>query len=173
MNFEEKVAYYFKHITTFHLEYLIPLYFKYVGSVTKFELLDMCIRMKWYAGVIECLKCLQPTIPPAKLVDIIELLVIHDQSIWIELCIRIKLIDIDQFEPCILFYGTPTLYKIYCKYTSNTNIDKNHIKIVQENVEKVKFILSYLTTTKKEKEYYQLVEMKCKNLHNYLVKRIN
>lgn len=171
MDLSSTIITYFQKIVTYRLEYLIPLYFKYVPQETKHKLLDTCIKLKWYAGVVECFKHLQQTIPPAKLVDIIDLFVIENQVVWIELCIRIKLIDVSVFEPIILFYGSVQLYNIYCKYTTRDTL--THYKIVNENVERIHFILHYLTTTSKEKEYYRLVETRCKELHYYLVKQIN
>lgn len=170
MMFEQNVYYYFTQITTLHAEYLIPTYFKYVTTETKHKLLNFCIKNKWYAGIVECIKHIE--IPPSKMVDIVDLFILDDKIKWIDLCIQLKVIDITSIEPILLFYGTPRMYEMYCKHIHQPN-KNTHLHIVNENIDKVKFILSYLATNNKDKEYYTSIEKRCKELQLYLLKHIN
>jgi hypothetical protein len=161
------------YLTQFQLSSLIPVYFSYISAESKIYFLDMCITNKWYDGVLECIKEIFSVLPPAKQTDIIDLFIVNDQIECVYTCLEESIFYAELIETVVLFYGSVDMYTMYFLYMKfSTKMYKNHYKIVNENVNKCAYILSCLATNKGDILYYTFVQTRCKELKEYLFKKI-
>jgi len=171
------------YLKTFQIHSLIPVYLYYASNQYKLDCLDLCIHTKWYAGIVSCIITLQShhqfslLCSPSKQIDILDLLIMDDQVECVRKCLETSVFDIHTIESIILFYSSIPMYKMAIEYivTSQSTpkiVYKKHYSIVQDNIERVAYILRCLVTTKKEKVYYSIIQSRCIDLGNYLFKQI-